>query len=343
MEKPPYDITPKIVSLIAAVAEQVGRINVLAVPDAVRLRRLNRARAVHSSLAVEGNSMTYEQVTAVMDGDPVLAAPREVQEIRNAIKAYEQMERWNPYAVADLRAAHTLLMTGLADETGEFRRLGVGIKRGDQVVHVAPPAERVGGLVENLLEYLQTSDDHPLIRGCVFHYEFEFIHPFADGNGRLGRLWQTLFLSRWQPLFAMLPVESIVHDRQSEYYRALVQSDAVGKSTAFIEFMLSAIRTALASVNLHHDQAIDQVSDQVSVPVKRLLGLMSSSGQSALQLMRQLGLKHRSNFRRHYLDPALAAGWIEPTAAGKHDARQQYRLTPAGRELRFSCGNQPSS
>ncbi|MDP2268515.1 MAG: Fic family protein, partial [Deltaproteobacteria bacterium] len=223
---PPYRITPGILHSIEQVGEALG--NLRAVSDSAVvpvLRRGNRIKTIQASLAIEGNSLSLEQVTAVLAGKRVLAQPREIQEVRNAFAAYEKLTEWTAHSRADLLAAHGLLMAGLVDEIGRFRSGGVGIQRGREVIHVAPPAARVSELMDNLLAWLEKTDEHPLVASCVFHYEFEFIHPFEDGNGRLGRLWQTLILTRWRPIFAFLAVESIIHNRQQAYYAALGTAD----------------------------------------------------------------------------------------------------------------------
>jgi len=238
--QPPYSITPAIVTLVAEISETLGRMS-LATDDNFRLRRSNRIRTIQGSLAIEGNTLTVEQITAVLAGKPVVAPPREIQEVRNALAAYEQLQHWQAHNERDLLQAHRLLMQGLTDDAGNYRSSGVGVMQGNQVIHMAPPAKRVPGLMRDLLMWLGGSEEHPLIRSSVFHYEFEFIHPFADGNGRMGRLWQTLMLSQWKPLFAWLPVESMVHDHQSGYYQALQQSTERTDSAPFIAFILQRI------------------------------------------------------------------------------------------------------
>ena len=328
---PPYRITPGILHSIEQIGEALGNLRLhsesIAVPI---LRRGNRIKTVQASLAIEGNSLSLEQVTAVISGKRVLAQPREIQEVRNAFAAYEKLSDWTAHSRADLLAAHGLLMAGLVDETGRFRSGGVGIQRGGEVVHIAPPAERVPALMDDLLAWLEKTDEHPLVASCVFHYEFEFIHPFEDGNGRLGRLWQTLILIQWRPIFAFLPVESIIHDRQQDYYAALGQADNTADATAFIEFMLAAIQRAIEESALMSDQESDHQSDQVM----RLLLALRKSQRSAVELMTELGLSHRPTFRKNYLHPALEAGWIEMTQPGTPRARnQKYRLTARGLQL----------
>ncbi len=243
--QPPYTITPKILHLIAEISENLGRLSILMEQSAnLRLRRINRIRTIQGSLAIEGNTLTEQQITAILEGKPVIAPPREIQEARNALAAYEQLEQWQASREAHLLDAHLLLMHGLIDEAGTYRHKGVGVMRGDQVIHMAPPANRVNILMGDLLSWLKTTPDHALIASCVFHYEFEFIHPFIDGNGRMGRLWQTLILSQWNPLFIHIPVESMVYAQQEAYYQALNESTSQTDSAPFIEFMLTVILEA---------------------------------------------------------------------------------------------------
>lgn len=213
-----------------------------------QLRRNNRIRTIHASLAIENNSLTEKQVSTVIEGKPVLGSPREVKEVQNAILAYEEMPNWNSSSIDDLLRAHEILMRSLVDEAGKFRSTAVGIYKDKTLIHMAPPADRVPYLMQELLDWLDKTETHPLIVSCVFHYEFEFIHPFSDGNGRMGRLWQSLILSKWQPLLAHLPVETVVHQQQEQYYQALGACDKAGDSTLFIEFMLGAIKQAMSEV-----------------------------------------------------------------------------------------------
>jgi Fic family protein len=240
------------------------------------LRRGNRLKSIQASLAIENNTLSLEQVTAIINGKGVLGHPREIQEVKNAFAAYEMLEKLDPVSSADLLKAYGVLMSALVDEAGQFRSGGVGIMKGKSVVHVAPPASRVPLLMSDLLLWLKNTDDHSLIASSVFHYEFEFIHPFADGNGRMGRLWQTLILSRWNPILAYLPVETVIRNRQDEYYSVLATSDQQADSTLFIEFMLTAIKDALHET-IESDQGDDQVNDQV----KRILKLLTKGSLSA--------------------------------------------------------------
>ena len=210
------------------------------------LRRTNRIRTIYSSLAIEQNTLSLEQVTAVLNGKQVIAPPKDIAEVKNAYEIYEMMDSLNPYSVDDLLSAHGVMTRGLVEESGYFRSRPVGVvdKQGN-ILHFGTLPDYVPGLVTELLEWVRDSDFHMLIKSCVFHYELELIHPFADGNGRIGRLWHTLLLTQWKPMFAWLPVESIIHDRQDEYYQAINRSNNEAESTVFIEFMLSAIKEAL--------------------------------------------------------------------------------------------------
>ncbi|MCC6220488.1 MAG: Fic family protein [Deltaproteobacteria bacterium] len=246
--QPPYTITSEILNLVAAISESIGRLTAITEQtSALRLRRINRIRTIHGSLAIEGNSLTEEQVTAILDGKRVIAPPREVQEVKNALAAYERFDTWNPTAPKDLLEAHRILMTGLIDEAGMYRHSGVGVMAGKKLIHLAPPANRVAHLMTDLFAWLASTDAHPLIASSVFHYEFEFIHPFADGNGRIGRLWQSLILAHWNPLFADVPVESQIYERQAEYYQALQASTRQTDSAPFISFMLHTLLHTLTT------------------------------------------------------------------------------------------------
>lgn len=323
---PPFSITGEIVSRVAAIAEQVGRLDAQAgLTLDLRLRRINRIRTIVGSLAIEGNTLTEAQITALLDGKRVLAPPRELQEARNALAVYENLSTWDGCNEADLLAAHRLLMQGLLDFPGTYRQGGVGVMTGSQVLHMAPPASQVARLMQELFDWLKNSREHALIASSVFHYEFEFIHPFADGNGRMGRLWQTLLLSRWQPAFAWLPVESLVHQQQAAYYQAIAASTEASDCTPFILFMLGCIHEAVQALT-------PQDAPQDAPQVGRLLGVLASGALSREALQQRLGLSDRKSFRQVWLAPALADGMIEMTLPDKPNSkRQQYRLTAKGR------------
>ena len=246
-KQPPFQITNKIIDDIAEISELTGR---LSVHDNLsgnpHLRRTNRIRTIHGSLAIEQNALSLEQVTAVLNGKHVLAPPKDIAEVKNAYEIYERLDELDPYSVDDLLTAHGIMTRGLVEESGMFRTRPVGVvDQEGNVLHFGTLPQYVPDLVMELLDWAKSSDLHMLIRSCVFHYELELIHPFADGNGRVGRLWHTLLLSKWNPVFAWLPVESIIHDHQQEYYAAINTSNDAGESTVFIEFMLSAIKASL--------------------------------------------------------------------------------------------------
>src|SRR6266568_5399874 len=244
--EPPYTITSSIVSLVTDISERMGYLSALESESrALYLRRINRIRTIQGSLAIEGNTLSQEQITAILEGKRVIAPPREIQEVRNAIKVYDFFQQWHPAREKDLLAAHEMLMTGLLDAPGRYRSGGVGVMAGQKLVHMAPPANRVPLLMGDLLHWVESTTEHPLISSSVFHYEFEFIHPFEDGNGRMGRLWQTLILGKWNPLFAHIPVESLVHRHQQEYYAALNDSTKQGDCALFIEFILTMVQKAV--------------------------------------------------------------------------------------------------
>ncbi len=323
--EPPYTLTEHAVGAIARICEAVGRLAVLGDTQALRLRRANRIRTIQGSLAIEGNTLSEEQITAVLEGTPVMAPPAEIQEVRNALKTYDRLPDWNPTNEDDLLDAHRILMAGLVDVPGAYRCKAAGVMGKHGIVHVAPPAERVPYQMRDLLGWLARTEAHPLVAGAVFHYEFEFIHPFEDGNGRMGRLWQTLILSRWNRLFADLPVERLIHRRQADYYAALNASTEQGDSAPFIKFMLGIIAETIGT---------PQVTPQVKPQVMKLLrSLEGEMGRHELQTA--LGLRARKNFRLLYLAPALVDGLIEMTIPDKPNSRlQKYRLTPKGRTLR---------
>lgn len=269
-------------------------------------------------------------MTAVLAGQRVLGLPREIQEVRNAYGAYEAMPAWHMNSRVDLLGAHALLMRGLVDDCGQWRRNGVGIYRGEQLLHMAPPPSRVAKLMDDLLAWLGTSDWHPLILSCVFHYEFEFIHPFSDGNGRMGRLWQTLILSQWRPVLAYLPVEAVIREQQNAYYGALSAADRMAESTPFVEFMLQSLSQALAEAACD-DPVTDPVTDQVG---RLLVVLRGKRPVSVSELMSVVGLVHRATFRANYLKPALVQGLIEMTHPDSPNSpTQKYRLTAQGSRM----------
>ena len=278
MYKPPFEITSKIIELISNISEKIGEINYLQDnPYHIRLRKENRIKTIHSSLAIENNSLSLKQITAIIEGKHVLGNPNEIKEVKNSIQAYDLLLSLNPYNEKDLLKAHKLMMQDLVERNGKYRTDGVGIFDGEKVVHLAPPADRVPELMFDLFKWLKESDAHPLIKSCVFHYEFEFIHPFQDGNGRMGRLWQTVILKEWKEIFAWLPVETLIKENQKEYYNVLGASDSDANSTKFIEFMLALILNTIEEIISTEKRVTQKVTVKVTVNQQKILNLLKQN------------------------------------------------------------------
>ena len=328
--QPPFQITPDILTLVADISEQLGRWNTLQSNAdeslSPRLRRGNRIRTIQASLAIEHNSLTLEQVTAVLDGKRVLALPREIQEVRNAFATYEKLPHWQPYNVSHLLTAQGQLMHGLVDDAGRWRQSGVGIYRDKQLMHMAPPPSQVARLMEDLLGWLKLMPVHPLVASCVFHYEFEFIHPFSDGNGRMGRLWQTLILSKWKPELAFLPVETVLHNQQIEYYAALSAADKASDATGFVSYMLKALLSAMQEVLMAPSRHQVGTKPELSSDQSHLLDNIKGE-MPLIALMSLLKRTDRTKFRSQILNPLIEAGLVEPTIPDKPtSSKQKYRL-----------------
>ncbi len=244
--KPPYKITGKILKLVASISERIGEVNAVHLhKPPTELRKKNRIRSIHASLEIEGNTLSFEQITAILENRRVIGPEKDILEVKNAAAVYDDLDKLNPYSYDSFCEAHRLLMKGLIDSAGRLRGKSVGIVKGSELAHIAPPSEMLKPLLNDLFHYLKNDDDLLLIKSCVFHYEIEFIHPFLDGNGRMGRLWQTLILKEAYPVFEFLPVETLIKERQDEYYESLGESDRKGESTQFIEFMLEIILASL--------------------------------------------------------------------------------------------------
>lgn len=270
MYTPPFRLTARILNLVAEISAKIERYAILLEKDTeLRLRKANRIKTIHSSLAIEGNELTENQVRDIINGKNVVAPLREIQEVKNAIATYDLFPTLNPFDEKDLLRAHATMMQALVDNPGRWRCGGVGVFGEKGCLHLAPPAERVPALMSDLFEWLKNAEDHLLIRSCVFHYEFEFIHPFIDGNGRTGRLWQSLILTQLHPLFAHLPVENMVFSNQQAYYDAITASTAAGESTPFIEFMLGEI---LATLTSHQGEEKVGINSAAS-PIDREFGI----------------------------------------------------------------------
>lgn len=255
--KPPYEISTKILELITSVSEKIGEVNAsFLIKSSPNLRKQNQIKTIHSSLQIEGNTLTKQQITAILENKRVIGPSKDIKEVQNAIKVYESIADFKFDSISSLLKAHETLMHGLIENPGAFRKQGVGIVKGSKVEHLAPPAENVPHLMKDLFDYLGNEDEIILIKSCVFHYEMEFIHPFTDGNGRMGRLWQTIILMSKYPVFQYLPFETLISKSQGDYYKVLSICDKTGKSTLFIEYMLSIVNDTLtdlieSSVSVH--------------------------------------------------------------------------------------------
>lgn len=282
--QPPFQLTHTMTRQVGRIGELIGTWKATHHNSLhPELRRGNRIKTIQASLAVEQNTLSIEQVTAVLEGKTVLGLPREIQEVRNAFTAYESLNHWQPEQLEDLLAAHGLLMHGLVDNAGQLRQSGTGIYQGKQLVHIAPPANQLPRLMEDLFNWLKTTDAHPLIASAAFHYDFEFIHPFSDGNGRMGRLWQTLILSEWQPMLAYLPVETVIKHRQQAYYQCLGEADQNSDCSAFIEFLLAAIESSLEEAIKHEAQTRVEVGVKTRVKTPdKILALLAQHPELSL-------------------------------------------------------------
>ena len=325
MEKynPPFNITNQMLSLVSSISEKVGRISVTSnLESKPHLRKNNRIKSIHSSLKIEANSLSLGQVRDVINGRTVLGEQKEIQEVKNAYSAYEKLTEINPFDMEELKKMHGIMTKYLVDESGSFRKGEEGVFSGDKCIFMAPPARMVPQLMENLFAWLNRCKEevHPLIMACVFHYEFVFIHPFSDGNGRMARLWHTAFLTKWNKVFEYIPIESQIEKFQDEYYDAIAKCHSEGSSNIFIQFMLRQIDKTL-------NEIIEQISlgdESISEYVKRLLDVMEYDTPYTLSaLMEMLDLKSKETIRRHYIHPALKLNLVQMTLPDKPQSRNQ--------------------
>lgn len=322
--KPPFTISEKILNLVADIMELVTKITLSEVEGInPKIRRDNRIKTIQASLAIENNSLSLDQVTAIINGKRILGPGQDIKEVKNAYEAYELLLDFDPYSPSSLLQAHKILMSDLTKEAGIFRSGGVGVFAGEQLVHMAPLAHLVPEQVKALLDWAENSEVHPLIKSSVFHYEFEYIHPFSDGNGRMGRMWQTLILYKWKKIFGWLPVETLIKERQEKYYEVLGECDKAADSGLFIEFTLEAIYDILADIS-----NTEQVTEQVTKQVLKLLDAIGQDTLSGKEIMERVGIKHRPTFRQNYLLPAIEKGYIEMTIPDKpNSSKQKYKKT----------------
>ena len=321
--KPPFTITNEILSYISSVSEKIGRITATSNLEAKpHLRRNNRIKSIHSSLKIEANSLTLGQVRDVINGRIVLGEQKEIREVKNAYDVYEHFSEIDPFSVEHLKQFHGIMTKYVVEDSGEFRQGEEGVFNGNQCIFMAPPARFVPQLMDELFEWMKKAQGivHPLILSSVFHYEFVFIHPFSDGNGRMARLWHSAILSEWNPIFEYIPIESQIEKFQDEYYDAIAKCHVHGESTAFIEFMLSQIDKILDDVSVQ----ISEENEKLSESIKRLLEIMEYEiPYTSKALMEKLGLKSREGFRRNYLHPAIELKLIRMTLPDKPNSRNQ--------------------
>ncbi|HHV13623.1 MAG TPA: Fic family protein [Clostridiales bacterium] len=286
-------MTEDITNLVIEIGELTGIITLKEnMPANPILRRENRIRSIHSSLSIEQNTLTVEQVSNVINGKRVLGPPQDIREVQNAYEAYELLTRLNPYSIKDLLKAHKIMMGDLVKEAGLFRSKGVGVYAGDDLIHAGTPPQYVPELISELFAWLKESSLHPLIRSCIFHYEFEFIHPFSDGNGRIGRLWHTLILSKWKVFFLWLPIETLMKERQEHYYIALNAANTSGESTVFVHFMLCVIRDTLKELVTPPTESSQK--DDYETNEEKVVLLLSQNGKlSAKSLANEIGISER--------------------------------------------------
>jgi len=321
--KPPFTITNEILSYVSSISEKIGRITATGnLETKPHLRKNNRIRSIHSSLKIEANSLSLGQVRDVINGKTVLGERKEIQEVRNAYAAYERFSEIDPYSMTHLKQFHGIMTKYLVEESDHFRRGEEGVFNGNQCIFMAPPARLVPQLMEDLFRWMTAAQDsiHPLILSSVFHYEFVFIHPFSDGNGRMARLWHTALLCQWKPIFEYIPIESQIEKFQDEYYDAIARCHVEGSSTSFIEFMLSQIDKILDDISVQ----IREDNEQLSEYVKKLLDIMEYDiPYTSKALMEKLELKSKEGFRRNYLRPAMDMNLIRMTIPDKPNSRNQ--------------------
>lgn len=320
---PPFKITNEILSYVASISEKIGKISAVSnLESKPHLRRNNRIKSIHSSLKIEANSLSLGQVRDVINGKLVLGEQKEIQEVKNSFAAYEKMKDIDPYSIESLKEFHGIMTKYLVSESGDFRYGEEGVFNGHTCIFVCPPAKFVPKQMEELFQWMKESckSVHPLILSCVFHYEFVFIHPFSDGNGRMARLWHTAILSQWKPVFEYIPIESQIEKFQDAYYDAIAKCHMQGESTSFIEFMLSRI-----------DEILDEIAGQMADGseymteyLKRMLDVMEYDvPYTSAAIMELLGLKSKETFRKNYMNPALKNNLVKMTLPDKPNSKNQ--------------------
>ena len=318
---PPFDMTNRMFELATKIMEELGKLsNVNELERLPRLRKVSRIKSIHSSLAIENNTLSIKQVTDVIEGKRVLGPADDILAVKNALAAYKELENIDAFSLLDLQKVHKIMMNDLVSECGMLRTGDVGVfdSQGN-VIHVAPPAQMAKEQITGLFDWVKSANVQMLIKSSVFHYEFEFIHPFCDGNGRMGRYWQTALLASWRPVFKYIPIESVIKDNQEDYYKAIKISTSQGKSNVFIEFMLDVILKAITDIV----NDTTEHYNHLSVQINKLMRVMQTYPQSAQELMDKLGLKSREGFRKNYLNPAIEAGLVGMTIPDKPTSKSQ--------------------
>ncbi|HMM05893.1 MAG TPA: Fic family protein [Clostridiales bacterium] len=335
VNKPPYTITEKAADYLAKIVETVTRLEYgTEFKRDTLLHRENRLRTIHSSLAIEGNSLTLGEVTAVIEGKVVAGKQTEIKEVKNAYEAYDMIMTLDPYAIEDFLKAHKLMTDGLVIESGKFRSGNVGVFNGDVAVHIGARPQFISGLMKNLFDWAKESELHPVLKSAILHYEIEIIHPFADGNGRMGRLWQTLLLANWNTIFAWIPMESVLYQNRPQYYQAIKDARSANDSGAFIEFTLSAVLDIIIDQEKH--QVKHQDEHQVELTEVQLLALKALDGKilSRKEIFTAIGMSVGSRSFKRHIAPLLTEGFVEMTVPDKPNSKlQRYRLTDDGKSV----------
>ena len=315
---PPFKINNNMLSLVSDIMEKIGKLNSLNLDKNPRLRKQNRINSIHSSLAIENNKLSYDQVMDVINDKFVIGQQKEIQEVKNAYNAYQMLTKVDPYSIEDLKKVHGVMTFLTIEESGEFRKGPEGVFDGEKCIFICPPADRVTELMNNLFNWMKENNDiHPLILSSIFHYEFVFIHPFSDGNGRIARLWQNIILYNWKNIFEYLPIESKIYKYQEEYYEAIAKCHVNGDSNVFIEFMLKMISESLDEVSI-------MPIDNNTININNLLNVMEiNKPMTSKEIMKKLKIKSKETLRNNYLDPAIDAGYVKLTIPDKPTSKNQ--------------------